>query len=174
MIVLYFLVGLIVLILLVAALVGTAWSFEKSIIIQATADKVWDNLKSLAAINRWNPWMAKDPNIRLTYSGTDGEPGASFSWTSNNKNVGEGSQTILKITEKAELLSRVDFIKPFRGTGNATLRIGQAEGATKVSWKMDSSTPYPMNIIKIFGLIEKNMEKDFGEGLGKLKTICEQ
>jgi hypothetical protein len=174
MIVLYILLGLIVLILVIAALVGTAWSFEKSVTIQAPTDKVWDNLKSLSAMNRWNPWMAKDPNIKLVYTGTDGEPGASFSWVSNNKNVGEGIQTIIKKTEKVELLSRVDFLKPFRATGNASLRIAQVDGAAKVSWKMESSTPYPMNIIKIFGLIEKNMDKDFGEGLGKLKAICEQ
>ena len=38
---------------------------------------------------------------------------------------------------------------------------------------MFSSTPYPMNIIKLFGVIEKNMDADFTRGLNKLKEISE-
>jgi len=31
-----------------------------------------------------------------------------------------------------------------------------------------------MNIIKLFGVIKKNMDRDFGKGLRKLKEICEK
>src|ERR1022692_647000 len=110
MIVLYVILGLIALILIIAALVGTAWNFEKSIAINAPVEKVWANINSLAVLNQWNPWIAKDPKIKLEYSGTDGTPGAKFSWVSAEKNVGEGSQTIVKVTDNSELLSRVDFI----------------------------------------------------------------
>jgi len=173
MIVLYVILGLIALILIIAALIGTKWNFEKSIMINAPLNKVWDNVNTLHALNNWNPWMAKDSNINIVYTGTDGTPGASFSWVSAEKNVGEGSQTIVKITDKSEMLSRVDFIKPFAGTGNAFMRIAPEGNGTKATWRMESSTPYPMNFIKIFGVIEKNMDKDFNTGLSKLKAICE-
>lgn len=174
MIVIYVILGLIVLILLIAALIGTAWDFERSIAINAPVEKVWGNINSLSALNQWNPWMAKDPNIKIEYSGTDGTPGASFSWVSTVKNVGEGRQTIIKVTDKSELLSRVDFVKPFAGTGNASMLIVPEGDTTKATWRMESSTPYPMNFIKIFGVIEKNMDKDFSAGLNKLKGICEK
>jgi hypothetical protein len=174
MIALYIIVGLIALILLIVALVGTAWNFEKSVSIHASLEKVWTNINSLKVLNKWNPWIAKDPNIKIEYTGTDGTPGASYSWVSAEKNVGEGRQTILKVTDKTELLLRVDFIKPFAGTGNAFMRIEPEGGTTKATWRIESSTPYPMNFIKIFGLIEKNMDKDFSAGLNKLKEICEQ
>jgi polyketide cyclase/dehydrase/lipid transport protein len=174
MIVLYVIAGLIALILIIAALIGTAWNFEKSITISAPVEKIWENINSLQALNRWNPWIAKDPNIKIEYSGTDGTLGAKFSWLSADKNVGEGSQTIVKITDKSELLSRVDFIKPFAGTGNAFMRLAPEGSATKATWRMESSTPYPMNFIKIFGVIEKNMDRDFNAGLNKLKEICEK
>lgn len=173
MIALYIIGGFIALVLLVAAVVGTGWSFEKSVNISASPDRVWEFTNSLASMNKWNPWMAKDPNIKIQTNGIDGTPGASFSWVSDVKNVGEGSQTITGVKEKKEFLSRVDFIKPFKGTGQGALILSEENGGTKVSWRMESSTPYPMNIVKLFGLIEKSMDKDFGEGLNKLKSLCE-
>ncbi len=173
MIVLYILLGLIALILITALLVGTGWTYEKSIVINASPDKVWLHTNTLAANNAWSPWIEKDPNIKQQMSGTDGTPGATYSWQSDEKSVGEGSQTITGVTEKSSFNSRVDFIKPFKGTGNASVLLTPEGSGTKVTWRMVSSTPYPMNIIKIFGVIEKNLDKDFTVGLGKLKRLCE-
>ncbi|HEX9511134.1 MAG TPA: SRPBCC family protein [Puia sp.] len=173
MIALYIILGLIALILIVAAAVGTGWSYEKSINIQAPPGKVWGNIDSLSAINKWNPWVGRDPHIKLEYSGADGTPGAKFSWESDNKNVGAGSQTITKVTPGSELASRIDFLRPFKGTGQAYIRVKEDSGATTATWGIISSSPYPMNILKVFGVIEKNMNKDFTEGLNKLKEICE-
>ena len=44
MIVLYLVAGLIVLFLVVAAFVGTGWSFEKNILIQAPRSNVWGHV----------------------------------------------------------------------------------------------------------------------------------
>jgi hypothetical protein len=56
----------------------------------------------------------------------------------------------------------------------AYIRLEEERGATRAAWGIESSTPYPMNIIKLFGVIEKNMNRDFGKGLNKLKEICEK
>jgi hypothetical protein len=173
MIVLYILLGLIALILIIAALTGKAWNYEQSILINAPLDKVWTNVGTLHAFNQWNPWMSLDPNMQLKYTGTDGTPGASFSWDSQVKNAGAGSQTILRVVDRKLLETRIDFLRPFKGTGLADFEVTVEKTLTRVSWSIDSSTPYPMNIIKLFGLIEKNMSRDFTRGLGKLKTICE-
>jgi len=173
MLVLYILLGVIALFLLVAALAGTRWHYEQSILIQAPPEKVWPNISSLRAINQWNPWMERDPNVKVTYTDKDGTPGAGFSWDSPVKNVGAGSQTILKVTDHAEVATRVDFFRPFKGTGLANFRIGSENAATRVTWSMKSSMPYPMNIVKVFGGIKRNMGRDFSKGLNKLKGICE-
>lgn len=173
MLALYIIGGIVLLILIVAAAVGTGWSYEKSISVHAPLQTVWDNVRTLGALNRWNPWMEKDPGIKIVFSGTDGKPGASYSWESRVKEVGAGSQTILAIAERSELATRVDFLRPFKGTGEAHIRIREEGPAIIVTWKMISSTPYPMNIIKLFGVMQKNMDAAFGKGLNKLKGICE-
>ena len=174
MIALYLLAGLIVLFLLVAAFVGTGWRFEKSILIQASRSDVWNHVKSLAALNTWNPWLDRDPNLHQEMSGTDGTPGATYAWDSPVKNVGAGRQTIVSVTAPTELTSRIQFIRPFKGLGTGYVRLEEERGFTRAAWGIESSTPYPMNIIKLFGVIEKNMDRDFGKGLKKLKEICEK
>ena len=173
MIILYILVGIIVLILVLAAIAGTALNYEQSILIQAPQDKVWNNISTLHAINKWNPWMDLDPTMKLQYSGTDGMPGASFSWDSPVKNAGAGSQTILAVKDRSELATRVDFLRPFKSTGLADFKVIPDNNAIRVSWSIKSSMPYPVNIIKLFGGIERNMGRDFSKGLNKLKALCE-
>src|SRR5215469_7793204 len=103
MLALYLVLGVIALFLLVAALAGTRWHYEQSILIQAPVEKVWSHISTLRAINQWSPWMERDPKVKLTYTDKDGAPGAGFSWDSPAKDVGAGSQTILKITDRSEV-----------------------------------------------------------------------
>jgi hypothetical protein len=174
MIALYIFLGFIAFVLIVAAMAGTGWKYEKTIRIHAAPDKVWGHVNSLGAINTWNPWIDRDPNLRQTMTGVDGTPGATYSWESEQKNVGAGSQTIVAVTPPSEFATRIDFLKPFKGTAQAYVRVAGDGGATLATWGIVSSTPYPMNIVKVFGLIEKNMNRDFEKGLNKLKDLCEK
>lgn len=173
MLALYIVGGLIALILILAAAAGTKWTYEKAVLINAPLERVWENVQGLHATNRWNPWMEKDPNIKTEYSGTDGTPGARFAWDSQVKDVGAGNQTIVRVIPRAELHTAIEFLRPFKGKGDGYVRVWEESGAVKALWGIESSTPYPMNIIKLFGVIEKNMDRDFSRGLGKLKALCE-
>ena len=174
MIALYIIAGLIVLFLAAAAFAGTKWTFEKNVLIQAPRATVWAHVNSLTAINTWNPWLDRDPNLHQELTGTDGTPGATYSWDSKEKNVGAGRQTILTVAAPNELTTRIQFIRPFKGLAASYIRLEEERGYTRAAWGIDSSTPYPMNIIKLFGVIEKNMNRDFTKGLNKLKEICEK
>jgi hypothetical protein len=174
MIILYVILGLIVLFLVVAAFVGKGWSFEKNILIQAPRSNVWGHVNSLGAINTWNPWLDRDPGVTQSITGVDGTPGATYAWDSKEKNVGAGRQTILGVTAPTEVTTRIEFLRPFKGLAEAYIRLEEERGSTRAIWGIESSTPYPMNIIKLFGVIEKNMNRDFGKGLNKLKELCEK
>ena len=174
MIVVYILTGLIALILLVAAAVGTKWKFERSILIQAPMDKVWPHISTFKASNEWSPWIGLDPNIRQQITGEDGTPGATYSWESNEKNVGAGSQIMRSITERSEVVSQINFLRPIKGKADGYIRIAPEGGGTRAEWGITSATPYPMNIIKLFGVIEKNLNRDFTKGLNKLKELSEK
>jgi len=174
MLVVYILAALIILFLLVAAFVGTEWKFEKSILIQAPLDKVWPHINTFRASNEWSPWISLDPNIRQQITGDDGSPGATYSWESDEKNVGAGSQTLRTITDHSEVTSVINFLRPIKGKADGYIRIAPEGGGTRAEWGICSATPYPMNIIKLFGVIEKNLDRDFTKGLNKLKELSER
>ncbi|MGI9542079.1 MAG: SRPBCC family protein [Cyclobacteriaceae bacterium] len=172
--ILYVLLGLIALVLIVGLFISKDMNYEKSITISAPIGQVWGNVNSLSALDKWSPWNEKDPNMEKEFSGTDGTPGAKQSWKSNVKDVGEGSQTIVKVTEPTSLETRLDFIKPFKSTADAYVKLNEENAQTTATWGFKSQMPYPMNLMKVFMNFEKSMDEQFGTGLSKLKSICEQ
>ncbi len=175
MIALYILGAFLALLLITAGIIGTGWQYERSIRIKAPAERVWPHVSSLEATDTWSPWSGKDPSMLREFSGDPGKPGSHYRWDSSQKEVGAGSQTITGILENQQMDSRIEFIRPFKGTAEAFIRIkAYDKDITDVTWGIRSRTPYPMNIIKLFGLIRKNMNRDFDIGLQKLKIRCEE
>ncbi len=173
MIALYIILGIILIILLLGLIVSRDMNYEKSVNINSPVGKVWPNVSSLGAMDKWSPWQSRDPNMKKSFTGTDGTVGARQAWVSDVKNVGEGSQTILNVKEPDLFETRLDFIKPFKSTAQAYVKLAEEGDSTKATWGFKSKMPYPMNLMKLFMNFEKNMDKDFGEGLGKLKAISE-
>jgi len=174
MIILYVVLGIVLLILLLGLIVSKDMSYEKSIPINATIDKVWNNVSSHKSMNHWSPWNEKDPNMTKTLTGTDGTMGAKQAWKSDVKGVGEGSQTITKLDEPNLMETRLEFLKPFKSTADAYVKLSKEGNNTKASWGFKSTMPYPMNIMKLFMNFKKAMDADFGSGLKKLKMLCEE
>ena len=172
--VLYIILGLIALIFVVALAVGKDMNYEKSVLINGSKEKVWKHVGTLTAMDQWSPWNARDPNMKSELTGTDGEPGAKQSWVSDVKNVGEGNQTIIAVDAMNRLDTKLNFIKPFKSTADAYVTLESESDKVKATWGFKSQMPYPMNIMKLFMNFEKNMDKDFGDGLNKLKNLSEQ
>ena len=172
MIILYIVLAIIVMLLVVALFVSKDLNYEKSIKINSNIDKVWENVSSLGAMAKWSPWKDKDPDMQQTITGTDGEVGAEQHWESNVKNVGVGSQKIVKITKPTLFETKLNFIKPFKSTADGYVKLESVGDGTIVTWGFKSNMAYPMNLMKLFMNFEKSMDKEFGEGLNKLKVIC--
>jgi hypothetical protein len=173
MIIVYIILGLIALLLIAGLFISKDANFEKSVSINAPIEKVWDSVNSLGALDKWSPWDEKDPNIKKTLTGTDGTVGAKQAWVSEVKNVGEGSQTITNLQSPSLLETKLEFLKPFKSTADAYVKLSETNGVTEATWGFKSQMPYPMNLMKIFMNFEKSMDTEFGIGLTKLKNICE-
>jgi hypothetical protein len=173
MTVIYVILAIVLIILIIPLFISKDANFEKSILIEAPIDTVWKNVSSLTAMDKWSPWNSRDPNMERTLTGADGTVGAKQSWVSKEKNVGEGSQTIVGLDKPNRVSTKLEFIKPFKSQADAYVKLAKEGNGTKATWGFESQMPYPMNIMKVFMNFEANMDKDFGEGLGKLKDICE-
>ena len=173
MLIIYIILAIIALVLIAALFISKDMNYEKSIVIKAPVERTWDNVSSLAAMDKWSPWKERDPNMKQTITGTDGEVGATQAWESNVKNVGTGRQTIIKVEKPTLLETKLIFLKPFKSTASAYVKLDDHEGNTKATWGFRSKMPYPMNLMKLFMNFEKEMDKEFGIGLNKLKDLSE-
>lgn len=173
MTIVYVILAIVALLLIIPLFISKEMNYEKSISIDAQINQVWKNVSTLSAMDQWSPWNAKDPDMARTLTGIDGQEGAKQSWVSDKKDVGEGSQTIVGIDAPNTLATKLEFIKPFKSEADAYVKLFESEGVTTATWGFESQMPYPMNIMKLFMNFEKNMDKDFGSGLDKLKSISE-
>jgi len=159
--------------LISALFVSKDLNFEKSITIEAPIDHVWEQVNSLEDMDKWSPWNDYDPDMKKEMSGTDGTIGAKQSWESKVENVGKGSQTISRIDPPNVMGTDLKFYTPFESAAKAYVELAEAESGTKVTWRMESQLPYPMNLMKVIMDFDAAMDKDFGSGLGKLKNLSE-
>lgn len=173
MIVLYIVLGIVLLIIILAAIAPKNYNVSRSIEISKPKSVVFEYLKSLKGQDEWSPWGKRDPNMKKKFTGTDGEVGAINYWK-GNKEVGEGEQEITKIVEGERIESKLRFLKPFKSTSDAYIVTKEVEkGRTKVVWGFSGKNKFPMSIMMLFMNMDKAVGKDFEEGLASLKEILE-
>ena len=171
---LYIILGVIALIIILAAIAPKTYDVSRSIEIARPKSEVFDYLKYLKNMDHWSPWAKKDPNMNKKFTGTDGEVGAISYWN-GNKDVGEGEQEIKKIMDGKRIESELRFFKPWKSTSDCYTNVEDGgEGMTKVTWGFSGKNKFPMSIMALFMSMDKMVGKDFEEGLASLKTILEK
>jgi len=171
-IVLYVLLGILLLIIILGIIAPKGYEVNREIDINKPLSEVFSYLKLLKNQDNWSPWAAKDPNMEKTFTGKDGEVGCVSAWE-GNKDVGSGEQELINIIENVVIESQLRFLKPFKSTSDAYLKVNKIENGTKVIWGFTGKNKFPISIMMLFMNMDKTVGKDFEEGLGKLKKILE-
>lgn len=167
------LAGIVLLFLLFAALVKKDFVIERSIHINAPKQEVFEFLKLIRNQEKYSVWVMKDPNIRIVYTGVDGQPGFISSWTSDDKNVGVGAQEIKKLTEGENIEVEIRFEKPFKATNYAFTSVSSAaDGQTRVINRFYGKQKYPMNVMNL--MLGKLVGKDMQQNLTNMKALLEK
>jgi hypothetical protein len=164
----------IVLVLVVALFISGKVHYEKSISINAPVDSVWQNVGSLSAVDKWSPWNDYDPNMKKSISQPDNVVGAVTSWESDVDVVGKGSQTISKIEAPNLLEVDLKFLVPYESEAKGIISLVPEASGTKVTWAFESEIPYPFRVMMLWMNMEDAVGKDWNNGLGKLKALCEK
>jgi hypothetical protein len=159
-------------VLIAGLFVPKTYHLEKDITINASRDKVWGHVNSLQQLEKWSPWVEKDPAMKVTHEGQEGAVGSVYKWD-GNKNVGEGSQTLTKVQQPDRVESHLHFIEPFEGEADAFIILAEAGNSTKVTWGFDTKYSYPMNVMQLFVNMDEMMGKEYNSGLSKLKQLSE-
>lgn len=170
---LYIVMGIVLFIIILGIIAPKTYEVNRSIVINKPLSEVFRYLKYLQNQEDWSPWAERDPDMKRTFTGTDGEIGFVSGWESDNRQVGTGEQEITGIDEDKELRSQLRFLKPFKSQSDAYMRVAHADGGTQVTWGFAGNNKFPISIMMLFMNMEKAIGGDFEQGLAKLKTTLE-
>jgi carbon monoxide dehydrogenase subunit G len=142
----------------------------RSIDISAPPDTVFAIVGDLRRFNEFSPWADIDPDIKYTYEGPESGVGQLMKWSSDNADVGSGSQTIVRYEPATFVESQLDF--GMQGKSTASFDLVPSTAGTNVTWTFNSDLEgIPA---KWFGLMfDRWIGADYEMGLAKLKTVAE-
>lgn len=173
MILLYSLLGVLLLFILLSFFAPRDYEVHRSITINKPLEEVFQYLKLIKNQDHWSPWKLKDPNMKQTYKGTDGEVGFVARWE-GNKQVGSGEQEITKIERNKRIETDLRFFKPWKSESHGFLAVEiETDNKTRVVWGFSGTNPMPYNVFMLFFNFEKAVGKDFEDGLLRLKELLE-
>jgi uncharacterized protein YndB with AHSA1/START domain len=169
-------IGLVVVVALAAVLTAAAMQpdtfyIERSTVIAAAPDRVFDQINDLQRMRGWNPYERKDPALKGQLAAISSGLGASYSWESDT--MGTGRMTIVEVTPNRRVSLRLDFVKPFAGTFTSDYVLRRDRGDTQVVWAMHGSANFIHKLMAATFILDPLIGKDLDSGLANLKTQVE-
>ena len=169
--------ALLLLLILVSFFLPGTVHIERSKVIKAPPATVFSLVNNLRTYDDWMPWNRKDPGMQQTFGDKDAGAGASYSWTSTDKEVGNGTLTITESVPDQKVLTSLDFGD--MGTSIGGWVLSPQDSGTRIVWYMDSKMTgkniFHSLVGKYMGLfMDKMVGPDFEQGLDSLKSISER
>ncbi len=166
------LAGLLVILVVIGLFLPSTAQVERSVVIEAPPERVYEVVSDFNQFNRWSPWYENDPNAEYTISPPGTGVGATFSWASEVPGVGSGSQQIIALEENRLIQIKLDFGPDGQATSSYTLE-ALNDGSTRLTWGFDTDFGYDL-IGRYLGLVfDKWIGQDYEKGLTKLRKVIE-
>jgi hypothetical protein len=150
-----------------------AFHVERSIDIAAPPERAYSQVEDFHQWSTWSPWEKLDPEMKRSYSGAPSGTGAEYAWT-GNKQTGEGRMTIVDATAPSRIAIKLEFIKPFAATNQATFVFAKTAAATRVTWAMDGKNNFMAKAFHLVMDMDKLVGGDFEKGLTAMKANAER
>jgi len=145
---------------------------ERSSVIHATQDAVFNEVNDLKNWKKWTPYHQEGADIRINYGDTTLGKNAYYEWRTNNYSNNNADNGSVKITESIphnSIVARVNFM----GQNEILCRFkfNSSDGTTKMKWSMEANTGWNP-IQKFFGLIMNNYWDPYCEkGMRSLDSV---
>lgn len=142
---------------------------ERSVVMKSKRECPYDQVVDLEKSLEWSPWRHRGAAREITFGEIKRGAGASYSWTTENGRV--GSFEIVAVEENASVETRVDLGDAGQARGYWTF---ERDGlTTEVTWALEGEAQGILD--RYFMLLAEPMVgPDFGEGLARIKQVCER
>ena len=141
---------------------------ERSAVIDAPKSVVFELVGDHREMNKWSPWVKKDPDMTVSYEGPETGVGSTMIWQSDE--MGQGSSTFVEYEPYSRAVTELDF--GGKGTATAAYEIIEQDGRAKIIWSFKAE--HPGLVDRYFGLLMGTLVgADFETGLADLKEMAE-
>ena len=145
---------------------------EKSVVINKDVHEVYEFLRQTKNQDKFSVWNMKDPDMKKTYTGTDGTAGFKYAWDSKDKNVGAVKKKIRGLSEYNRIDYEISFKRPMQNTAQSSFITDKLhDNTTSVKWTFASPTKFPMSLFT--PILKKMLGKQIDQGLQNLKSLLE-
>lgn len=172
-IILIVLAAAVAVVLILASQKPNEFHVERSVLIQAPAAAVFEQVNDPRKANDWMPWLKADPNAKVIYEGPAAGNGASSYWN-GNKNVGEGRMTIIESRPNELVKTKLEFLKPFKAVNTGEFALSIQDGGTKITWSMYGPSNFMNKLMSVVMNCDKMIGSQFENGLAELKSRLEK
>jgi len=155
------------------ALQPARYRIERTHVVAAPPEVVYDQIASFRAWERWAPWSKLDPKMAVEYGGPPSGVGATYHWKGDDKTVGEGRMKIVEAKAPERILIQLDFIKPWESKARNEFLLKPDGGGTKVAWVMSGDNDFVGKAYGVFVDMDKAVGSMFEKGLADLRAAAE-
>ena len=164
---------LIIGVLVFAATRPDTFRVERSIVINASPEKIFPLVNDFHGWTTWSPYEKIDPSMARRYSGTPSGKGSIYEWSGHGKS-GAGRMEIVESQVPSKIGIKLDFSVPFESHNRAGFVMLPQGPSTQVTWSMDGPSPYISKLMGVFFNMDRMIGRDFEIGLENLKAIAEK
>ena len=156
----------------VSLFLSKSYYLERSTVIQAPAEIIFEQLGELKNWPAWSPWYEMDPDMLVVYGPETYGLGATNSWV--GEKAGEGSITIVEFEPPVMVAFEMKFKGWEDSPSESSFTITPSGSGHSVKWTF--SGDFKGNPIKrYFGLLFDTMVgTEYEKGLAKLKVVVEK
>jgi hypothetical protein len=165
-------VAVLVLLFIVISMRPAEFRVSRSATMAAPQSTVFAQVNDFRKWEVWSPWAKLDPNAKNSFEGPSSGTGSTFRWD-GDKNVGQGSMTIVESRPHDLIRIKLDFLRPFVGTNEVTFNFKPEGERTAVTWSMAGKNNFISKAISLVFDCEKMTGGMFEQGLATLKSVVE-
>ncbi len=146
--------------------------YERNGLIEASPERIFPHISNFKLGHEWSPYEKMDPNMKKTFTGSDGEVGSVMEFE-GNMDSGSGKLEILKIVPNEMVEIRLTMLKPFYGVNLVTYKLTPEEKGTRFSWSMSGDGGFMGKLMTVLIDCEAMVGGQFNQGITSLKALVE-
>ncbi|RAW00864.1 SRPBCC family protein [Pseudochryseolinea flava] len=164
---------LVVLLVVVSFFLPSKIHVERSLIINASQETVYGLVVDLKKWDQWSAWHKMDPNMKVTYADKSEGAGASYSWSSEDSNLGDGTIKIAEAVPYDKITLEMYFGgSPEPSWGGWTFE--KTQEGTKATNTMDMDAGMNPFMRWMGTMMDAMVGPQFDKSLNSLKEVAER